>query len=1295
MLRLIRYTLGWLLALYGFGLIAGGDSLARYRLRDGLIVASLAALIFSWESYSPAVRPPLPVHRLWPFWGRLLLLTGLACGVAAALLLTWVGAGGWLGTLGGMLWLLGCAALLVGVLWPGRIEIYPTPPFRWRVDAAGNWVRMALGDGTAASETETNPAALSTQLPRTQTAPIYKLLIGLILLIGIAVRLWGLTTLPPTCIDAECARALQLVEGGGPSGFTSANAALYTWLSRLAWRVTGDGVAALRWASVLLGILFLPAWLWAARVAMRPAGVVIGLSGIALLPWAIWTSRFGSEWSAAPLLIALVVGLGLRSLARQDHRWWGLTGAVLGLLWTQPLGLYGVILLWLLLLMALAWWQAGHTTAALFRQAGVLAAASLAVGLPLALPALWDSWQGDAGASLEPTARLAGLLHSGGVGIDYFLHDPLLPVAVSALAWCGWASLARWSHRPPVALLLSGTFLFAVGVIRLPLAPIDAASASQGVAPAAQTWLVLLPFVAWGVALAADQVALAFDQAWARVVALPRVLAAAALVLLLLLGRQALQLTGQLDFAAGGAQHSAQTAMTQYLAQCLRVPGDDPCSQTGENAPIFFAPPAVVNHPATQLLLGEALRDGRIRALDTGRDLIPAMTPPSDFIFLVALDNTPVIDLLQQLYPNAALQAQPQNQAGPTQFLVMHIRRADILAHQGIMGRYYSGTQDENTAVNIEADIENNAPVETRQDGPLAFGWAGNPPLDGPFHVVWEGTLLLPAAGRYTFAVDSTPAGAPPVISLQLDNNIVLDTSLGLTEQQVMLPQGYASLVLRYRSDDAPNDWAIRWVLPGTDGAEPAPIPRHALYSPSLPNIGLLGTYYAGTTPEGPALSTRKDLILTGEADLPMPYSVRWQGNLAASRAGEYLFAVTANGPVNLLLDGEVVIAHLPPDSLSQGLGYSQAAIYLAQGWHTLEMTYVPQGAADLRVLWQPPGSTPGLLLSRHLLPVTGEAMAHDYPLPARPALIDERLGNEDFALTAHMDFAQPGRVLPPGNLPRLLAEPVWDTANGCGAGPDQLDSPRGIALDAEAGRVYVADANNRRVVVLDLANGELLEPLALDALQEPVDVALAPDGTLLVLDTMIPAIYRVDLATGEAAPLALTSSFYRPRGLGVDTVGNIAVADTGGARVVLLDAQGAELAQFGGPQSILGQGQPVDTLALDGVWWAVAADNGRLWRLDVLGSIAPLARANTITGPHLASLADGGFFLSSPAQRSVIYLAPSGEPLAQLVYPENIINPTGVAAAPRRDNSALVDLVVADSAACGVSLWRLRPQQP
>lgn len=1297
MYRLIRLTLGWVLAIYGFGLIAGGDTLAPYRLRDGLIVATLGALLFAWNGLRPAVRPPVPAHRLWPFAGRLLLLTGLACGIAASLLLTFVGATGWWSALGGSLWLLGCVALLVGVFWPGRVEIYPAPFFRWRVDAAGNWVRMALGDAATPTDAAGTVAGTGEHAPSHQRAPIYALLIGLILLIGIGLRLWRLTTLPPTCIDAECARALQLVEGAVPAGFTSANAGLHTWLSRLLWGITGDGVAALRWASVILGSLFLPAWAWAARAAIRPAGVVIGLMGMALLPWAIWTSRFGSEWSAAPLLLALVVGLALRALARQDRRWWGLTGAAVGLLWIQPLGLQGVILLWLLLMMGLAWWQGGHApgdgVTARFGAVGVLAAAALTVGLPLALPALLAQWPRDAAGSLDQLARLAALLHSGGGGIAYFLHNPLLPAAAAALAWCGWAILLRWVYRPPVALLLGGTLVFAAGSLwlfplHLSAAPGVAAVGGFATPPAAaQTWLALLPFVGWGLALAADQLALAFDLAWARVVTLPRVLTAAALVLLLLLGRQALQLTTQLDIAGGGAQDAAQIAMTQYLADCLRNPSDDPCSQSGEDAPIFFAPPAVVNHPATQLLMGDALRDGRIRVLDTGRDLIPAMTPPGDLIFLVALDNTPVIDLMQQLYPNASLQAQPRDQAGPTQFLVMQIQREDILAHQGVLGRYDAGTArgGANTA---ESDL-----LDTRQEGPLAFGWAGNPPVEGPFHVVWEGTLLVPAAGRYTFSVESAPVGAPPVISLQLDNNIVLDTSLGLTEQQIMLPQGYARFVLRYRTEDAPDDWAVRWTLPGGGEAQPVPIPRHALYSPSLPNIGLLGTYYAGTSPEGPALTTRKDLILTGEADLPLPYSVRWEGNVAAARAGEYLFAVTANGPVNLVLDGEVVLAHLPPSQLGQGPGFSQASIYLAQGWHELEMTYVPQGRADLRLLWQPPGSTPSLLLSRQLLPVTGQALALDYPLPAAPELVDARLGDAQFALTANMEFAQPGRVLPPNNLPRLLAEPVWDTANGCGAGADQLDSPRGVALDAAAGRVYVADANNRRVVVLDLATGDALESLDIEGLQEPVDVALAPDGTLLVLDTLIPAIYRVDLATGETAPLALTTGFYRPRGLAVDAVGNIAVADTGGARVVLLDAQGAQLAEFGGPQSILGQGQPVDTLALNGVWWAVAADNGRLWRLDVLGSLPALARANTITGPHLAALADGGFFLSSPAQRTVIYLAPSGQPLSHLVYPERLVNPTGVAAATHSDNPALVDLVIADAATCGVSLWRLRPQ--
>jgi hypothetical protein len=283
-------------------------------------------------------------------------------------------------------------------------------------------------------------------------------------------------------------------------------------------------------------------------------------------------------------------------------------------------------------------------------------------------------------------------------------------------------------------------------------------------------------------------------------------------------------------------------------------------------------------------------------------------------------------------------------------------------------------------------------------------------------------------------------------------------------------------------------------------------------------------------------------------------------------------------------------------------------------------------------------------------------------------------------------------RSLPPANLPLLLAEQVWTSANGCGVEDGQLASPRGIALDASTERVYVADAGNRRVVELQLTDGAQVATYAIPEFQEPVDVAIAPDGTLLVLDASAQGIFRIDRATGEAAALTLDTSFYHPRGFSVDEVGNMAVADTGGARVVLLDPTGTLLAQFGGQQTSLGTGQPVDTLALGAQWWAMAADHGRLWLLDAMGSVAISERTNTATGPQMAALPNGsGFFLSDPFRRTVLYLAPSGEPIGQLGYAEEFVNPMGVAASTGANG--LVNLVVGDSAACSVSLWRLRAE--
>lgn len=1254
---------GLALATYGFSLIAAGEVFAPYRLRDGLLVALLGALIFAWHSDRLMILSRTGGERLWPLWGRILAGTGFACGAAAAIVLTLGGFQGWSAWLGVSLWSVGALALGIGLIWPSRVEIYPAPLFRWRVDAAGNWVRYVLGE----------PASpVDAPIPGRGAAARYAWLWLAAVGVGIAVRIWRLATLPPTCVDVECALALQLVEGSWSQGAAGLPTSLYLLLANWLARRGLESVAALRWAGAILGTLTLPLVYWAARAYVRRPAALLALLVAALLPWAVWSSRLGSTWIAAPLLLLWVLGAAGRGVSQPSHRLWGAAGVGVGLLLAQPLPLRGATLLWLLLLTWVAWAAPRFNHRGLTDQAAVVAGSALALGLAWVLPA-WRTWSFTALGETGGWAALAGLLDAGGAPLDYFLTRSLLPVWVAGLAWVGWAVLARQITRPRPLIVLGGALLYALtGWLGRndPTAP----------TATADHWLPLLAFIWIGTGLAADQLLTTFDRAWAVLTPLPRVVTGVAILLLLLLGRETLALTSGLSRAGGTVQNAAEIAMGQYLARCLvGEAGDDPCGVQGETAPTFYVPAAVLDHPATRLLLGRAAGAERVHPLDPAVDLLPTSTPTGDLFYLVALDNPPVIDLLQQLYPSASLRAEPRDQAGPTLFLVVQIGRDDALAHQGLHGRLYAGSTPAGE------------PAALRQDGPLEFAWGSAPPLPSPFHGVWEGSLLVPAAGNYTFDIQTSATGPDaPVISLQLDGNLLLDTSLGLLSRIETLAQGAYRLNVRYYAPGPPADWAIRWT-PADIAA--APIPRTSLYSPPLPSIGLVGTYVAGSTWDGSLLAVRKDMILGAPVSLPTPYSVTWRGQLAVPRGGETIFAVTANGPVVLNLDGRDTLLHLPPTDLASGPGYSQAAIYLTQGWHSIELRYAPGNGSDLRLLWQPPGSGPLLLLGRYLLPTEAPVTPADVPLPAPPELIDARLGDDDFALSANIDTGVAGpplRSLPPQALPGLLAEPVWSVGSGCGAGDGQFASPRGVAVDGPGNLVYVADAENRRVVELSLVDGQRLRVFALAEFAEPVDVALDPQGALVVLDAMAGMIFRIDRQTEESSQLALGTSFYRPRGLGVDAAGNIAVADTGGARVALLNSTGGQLAQFGGPQTQFGVGQPVDTVAVGDRWWALTAEDGRLWQLDTLGSLAVVERSNTLTGPQLAALEDGsGFLVSDPFRRTVIFLAPTGEPLAQLAYPDAFANPIGVAAA--RGDDGLVQLIVTDSATCQVSAWRVR----
>ena len=160
---------------------------------------------------------------------------------------------------------------------------------------------------------------------------------------------------------------------------------------------------------------------------------------------------------------------------------------------------------------------------------------------------------------------------------------------------------------------------------------------------------------------------------------------------------------------------------------------------------------------------------------------------------------------------------------------------------------------------------------------------------------------------------------------------------------------------------------------------------------------------------------------------------------------------------------------------------------------------------------------------------------------------------------------------------------------------PLGLNAPRAIAAGLN-NDFYIADSRNNRIIHIS-ADGTLLNewgtfaaidyfsgPVsAADALKqapigtfsEPWGVAVGPDGSVYVSDTWN---HRVQKFTADGKPIKIwgqygqpvpeipesSSSLWGPRGIAVDSLGHVLVADTGNKRIVIFDSNGNYLSEFG-----------------------------------------------------------------------------------------------------------------------------------
>jgi len=1115
--------------------------------------------------------------------------------------------------------------------------------------------------------------------------------------------------------------------------------ALFTWLE--------DGPLSLRLTSALLGVLTLPAFYGAVRHYTHGPGALLGTLLLALSPWHIWASRSADTWIVLPLLICVTIWSLLNayrqvgegdsansaiSAATSDRRWWGIAAIASGLLIMEAVPLLGIAGLWILAGTLVGFFALLRTKGAsslsrftpLLMLVGTLAVAAPTLGMALGqmrsigastgitrwltLPTHNLGWW-DSTRTLLETILWGG---SDVITIGLFTDSSLLSLLTATLTVLGILYFIRRFYNPKALLALLGLILFGLMAIQVDTQVVNGTS-------------LLLPvsiFLFIGAAVALDQLLYAIQHAWRGILRPAPIVAVALIALLFLSGREAQGMISQLSSLRSSIQTPVNAAIGRYLAACINevcppnMNGPNPAlGQSG----LVFAPPSVVTHSETQLQVGDALDVGRIRPLGLTGNVLMQEGAGSDLLYLVPNTQEALLDILSQLYPNGisspyfASEEDVNNDPAEQIFEGQQLFTSyQVLAEESIDGR---GLKVFFTSQNTAGS----GAVQTRHNGPLNFSWNSPEAMARPFSVVWQGTLLVPEAGSYTFSVELDPPPANPRIgdlfTLRLDDILVLDTSSSLTIQPQTLAQGAYHLEMNYRGyeNDQDNDNVIanvvvRWQRP--DGVTEV-IPAEQLFRTRLPYMGLLGTYYPNEYFQEPALYWRKDLIVDAETNcllqdcgdgnqLQPPYSVRWQGKLAATRAGEYMLASVTEGWNQIFIDGRPVIDNRfsSSDELSDesGLpGYQESLIYLDIGWHNIDVRYVAQDSnvvPQLHLLWQPPGGQPAGLDSRYLAPIMAEISTNDVILPPKTDVLNSSFVDESFVLSVLDESRQPSLKLPPANLPPLALEPVWQTESICGNGDDQLNYPHGIALDLVNERIYVADTANLRVVAYTL-EGEPDAFYTSDAFEEPFAVSVTNKGQPFVLDSVSQQIFRIDLETEAVEPIPLQTGFYRPRGFDVHEEGTLFyVADTGGARVVVINDEGREVAFYGGRGTSLGLGQPGDVLVTQDVVWAVTTENGRLWRLDSFGdvpqpSIGIAERSGSLDGPRFAGLPSGDFFLSDPARKTIFYHAANGQPLSQFAYANILERPVGVAAAQQ---DGQVYLAVSDSMRCSLSLWQM-----
>jgi uncharacterized protein (TIGR03437 family) len=342
-------------------------------------------------------------------------------------------------------------------------------------------------------------------------------------------------------------------------------------------------------------------------------------------------------------------------------------------------------------------------------------------------------------------------------------------------------------------------------------------------------------------------------------------------------------------------------------------------------------------------------------------------------------------------------------------------------------------------------------------------------------------------------------------------------------------------------------------------------------------------------------------------------------------------------------------ISILSPSGAKTALNVSAYDLALANGY-----CYASSGTTVVKI-----GSTGGVLLA-----AGGGDPAHGDGGPATQARLNHPSGAAMDAAgnlyIADRDNNRIRRVSPDGTISTVAGTGIAGNAGDGGPAPlAQLSSPSSVALDS-AGNLYIADTGNSRirsvspdgqiagrttlgllspvyaipdsaggVYIADEAQGEILRAgpngvpaTILTGLKSPHGLALDGQGNLYFTESGAACVRRMT-PDGTLTSLA-DGAWNTPRGVAVNSAGQIFVADSGLQRIFAIDASGQVMPIAGtGAAGSSGDSGPAGLAQFLYPWDVATGPNGLIAVADLGNNRVRLLTPLSQAAPTATPLAD------------------------------------------------------------------------